>query len=50
MPAVALSSIVAEVYDLADRPSPLSELDAHRWRRLMPHWDALARRINEDKN
>jgi hypothetical protein len=50
MPAVTLSSIVVEVHDLADRPSPLSELNAHRWRQLMPHWDALARRIEEGKN
>jgi hypothetical protein len=47
---VLLSGIVREVHDLADRPGALSETNEHRWRHLMPHWDALARRINEDTN
>jgi hypothetical protein len=50
VPAVTLSSIVAEIDELAYRPGLLSELDDHRWRQLKPHWEALALRINEDKN
>lgn len=47
--AVRLSTIRGEMWDLADR-DPLTDDEERRWRQLVPHWVALANRVNEDRN
>jgi hypothetical protein len=47
--SVKLSELAREVWDLADRHR-LTDAEEQRWQQLMPHWQALANRINEDRN
>jgi hypothetical protein len=46
---VQLSALHAEMCVLADK-DPLSDDEEARWRQLVPHWVALAKRVNEDRN
>jgi hypothetical protein len=50
MTTVQLSTLRAEIQELAETPDPLSDAAEHRWRQLVPHWLALTSRILEDKN
>ena len=50
MTTVRLSMIREENTELAELPDPLSGVDEHRWKQLIPHWRRLADRILEDRH